>query len=73
MHFKSAFLNGDMTKEIYIEKPPSFEKDYSLVYQLNKSLHGLKHAPKSWYEKIDHFFIDLGLKQCEHLCITFPW
>jgi hypothetical protein len=31
MDVKSAFLHGDLTKEIYMEQPPRFEKDGSLV------------------------------------------
>lgn len=30
-----------------------------------KSLYGLKQAPRAWYEKIDHFFINLSFKCCE--------
>jgi hypothetical protein len=28
MDVKSAFLHGDLTKEIYMEQPPSFEKGW---------------------------------------------
>ena len=28
-------------------------------------MYGLKQAPMAWYENIDHFFINLGLKRCE--------
>jgi len=31
-----------------------------LVCKLKKALYGLKHAPRSWYEKIDSFFLQLG-------------
>jgi len=34
MDVKSAFLHGDLSKQIYMEKPPSFVKDFSLVCQL---------------------------------------
>lgn len=40
MDVKSAFLHGDLTKEIYMEKHPSFMTDFTLVCQLKKSLYG---------------------------------
>ena len=30
------------------------------VCKLKKALYGLKHAPKTWYDRIDGFFMSLG-------------
>ena len=41
---KSAFLNGFISKKVFVEQPPSFI-DQTLpnhVYKLNKALYGLK-------------------------------
>jgi hypothetical protein len=65
MDVKSAFLHGDLTKNIYMEQPPHFEKDDNLVCQLKKSLYGLKQTSKARYDKIDRFFLDFGFKHCE--------
>ena len=44
MDVKSAFLHGDLIEEIYMEQPPGFVTDSSLVCQLKK-LYGLKQEP----------------------------
>ncbi|KAL6541144.1 hypothetical protein OROMI_025027 [Orobanche minor] len=49
MDVKSAFLNGDLDKEVYVEQPPGFVNTdgVDLVYRLRKALYGLKQAPRS--------------------------
>ena len=47
MDVKSAFLHGELSKEIYMEKLPSFMTDSSLVCWLQKSLYGLKEVPRA--------------------------
>jgi transposase InsO family protein len=49
MDAKSAFLNGPLQEEVYVEKPPGFE-DSNLpnhVYKLHKALYGLEQAPRA--------------------------
>jgi hypothetical protein len=62
MDVKSAFLNGVIEEEVYIEKPQGFEVEdrKSHVYRLKKSLYGLKQAPRAWYGHIDSFLMSLG-------------
>lgn len=47
---KSAFLNGYLQEEIYIEQPRGFEVrgQEEKVYLLKKALNGLKQAPRAW-------------------------
>jgi hypothetical protein len=49
MDVKSAFLNGPIKEEVYVEQPLGFEdSEYpNHVYKLSKALYGLKQAPKS--------------------------
>jgi hypothetical protein len=61
---KSAFLNGPIKEEVYVEQPPSFEdSEYpNYVYKLSKTLYGLKQAPRVWYECLRDFLITNGFK-----------
>jgi hypothetical protein len=64
MDVKSAFLNGPIKEEVYVEKPPGFEdSNYpNHVYKLSKALYGLKQAPRAWYECLRDFLITNGFK-----------
>jgi hypothetical protein len=44
---KSAFLNGLIKEEVYVEQPPGFESEGhpNHVYKLYKALYELKQAP----------------------------
>ena len=62
MDVKSAFLNGYINEEVYVEQPPSFEdeKKPDHVYKLKKALNGLKQAPRAWYEGLRDFLLSKG-------------
>jgi hypothetical protein len=64
MDIKSAFINGPIKEEVYVEQPPSFEdSEYpNHVYKLSKALYGLKQAPRAWYECLRDFLITNGFK-----------
>jgi hypothetical protein len=46
---KSAFLNGDLVEEVYVEQPPGFvvQGKEGKVYKLHKPFYGLRQAPRS--------------------------
>ncbi|GMI95547.1 hypothetical protein HRI_003224000 [Hibiscus trionum] len=62
MDVKTAFLNGDLDEEIYMEQPLGFEAPgmEGKVCRLKKSLYGLKQAPKQWYEKFHKTILSFG-------------
>jgi hypothetical protein len=64
MDVKSAFLNGPIKEEVYVEQHPGFEdSEYpNHVYKLSKALYGLKQAPRAWYECLRDFLITNGFK-----------
>ena len=51
MDVKTAFLNGSIEEEVYIEIPEGFvfHGKESNVHKLKKALYGLKQAPRAWY------------------------
>jgi hypothetical protein len=64
MDVKSAFLNGPIKEEVYVEQPPGFEdsKYPNHVYKLSKALYGLKQALRAWYDCLRDFLIANGFK-----------
>ena len=47
MDVKSAFLNGILEEEVYVDQPPSYtiKGHEDKVYKLKNALYGLKQAP----------------------------
>ena len=61
---KSAFLNGDLAEEVYVEQPPGYavRGKERKVYRLHKALYGLRQAPRAWNAKLDSSLQSLGFK-----------
>ena len=49
MDVKSAFLNGMLQEEVYVEQPKGFVDPHrpNDVYKLKRVLYGLKQAPRA--------------------------
>ncbi|KAK9093200.1 hypothetical protein Syun_028111 [Stephania yunnanensis] len=60
----NAFLNGDLTEEVFMSQPEGFvSKQYPhYVCKLNKALYGLKQAPRAWFSKLKTALLDWGFK-----------
>ncbi|KAJ9542658.1 hypothetical protein OSB04_029164 [Centaurea solstitialis] len=65
MDVKSAFLNGVLHEEVYIEQPEGFvDPDFpDHVCILDKALYGLKQAPRAWYETLTNHLLSKGFKR----------
>lgn len=62
---KSAFLNGEIEEEVYVDQPEGFMTKglEEKVCHLKKALYGLKQAPRAWNSKINGYFIESGFKR----------
>ncbi|KAI5321923.1 hypothetical protein L3X38_030995 [Prunus dulcis] len=62
---KSAFLNGVLHEEVYVDQPPVFmvKNKEDIVCRLKKALYGLKQAPRAWYEEINSYFTKAGFQR----------
>ena len=60
MDMKSAFLNGFLQEEAFVEQPKVFVDAHhpNHVYRLKKALYRLKQAPRAWYERLTQFLVD---------------
>lgn len=56
---KSAFLNGELKEEIFMRPPPGVQEN-GKVYQLQKSLYGLKQAANVWNQKLHETLVRHG-------------
>jgi hypothetical protein len=57
MDVKSAFLNGELEEEVYIEQTEGFQlsENTDYVCKLKKALYGLKQDPRAWYSRLDKY------------------
>jgi hypothetical protein len=63
---KSAFLNGKLEEEVYVEQPQGFitRGKEDQVLKLNKALYGLRQAPRAWNIRMDEFLSKNGYTKC---------
>lgn len=60
MDIVTAYLQGDVDAEIYMELPEGFEKN-NKVCKLHRSIYGLKQSGKMWNDKKDAALKSFGL------------
>ena len=72
MDVKTAFLNGKLIEEVYMEQPPGFETSTSTnkVCKLKRSIYGLKQASQSWNLRFDDAVKEFGfIRNSEEPCV----
>ncbi|GJT92854.1 retrotransposon protein, putative, ty1-copia subclass [Tanacetum coccineum] len=66
---KTAFLNGELDEEIYMQQPEGFvvKCQEHKICKLVKSLYDLKQAPKQWHEKFDNTLLSKAfhINECD--------
>ena len=65
MNVVTAFLNGTLDEDIYIEQPEGYvvPGKENLVCPLRKSLYGLKQSAQCWNKSFKEFMISQGFEQ----------
>lgn len=58
----TAFLNGEIEEEIFMEPPQGVSTPASCCLKLVKALYGLKQAPRAWKSKFDETLAEMNYK-----------
>ncbi|GKC47672.1 retrovirus-related pol polyprotein from transposon TNT 1-94 [Tanacetum coccineum] len=74
MDVKSAFLNGKISKEVYVQQPFRFESSEfsNHMCKLDKALYGLKQAHRAWYETLSKFLIQHNFVKVDSALVKCP-
>ena len=64
MDVSTAFLNGELTEEVYMKQPEGFveEGKEHLVCRLNRSIYRLKQSPRCWNHALDSQLREMKFK-----------
>jgi histone deacetylase 1/2 len=60
---RTAFLNGDLTEDVYLKLPTELGGN---IWLLHKALYGLKQAARAWHEKLRDEMINHGFTPSKH-------
>lgn len=60
---KTAYLNGILNEEIYMEPPKGYELSDDKVYLIKRSIYGLPQSGRCWYNRFSEILEQAGLKR----------
>ena len=69
MDVKNAFLNRDLSEEVYMQ--PSVSIESNKVCHLRHALYGLKQAPQAWFAKFRSTIFCLGYTASSYDSVLF--
>lgn len=58
----TAFLNGKIEEDVYLEAPTGVKIRNDQCLKLNKALYGLKQAPRAWSSEFNRVMTEIGFK-----------
>lgn len=59
---KTAFLNGPLYEDIYMEIPELYEFGKGKVLHLKRALYGLKQAARAWHQELNRVLMKYGFE-----------
>jgi uncharacterized protein YuzE len=65
MDVETAFLNGELDEDVYMNIPIGVKAKEGKVLKLKRSLYGLKQSPRCWNKKFTGVLKTNGYIQCE--------
>ena len=66
MDVETAFLNGDVKSEVYVNVPKGYEVEKNKVCKLRKALYGLRESPRAWYECFNEYVKRLNFERSKY-------
>jgi hypothetical protein len=67
---KTAFLNGPLEEDLFIDAPDGFDFGQGKVLKLKKALYGLKQAARAWHLELKRVLMMHGFKvSCADPCL----
>lgn len=66
LDIKTAFLNGELEEEIYLQQPPGYQQGGpGVACRLRRALYGLRQAPRAWHTKLKSELELMGFQSSE--------
>ena len=67
MDIKTAFLNGELKEDIYMQQPEGFvvKESGKLVCRLKRSIYGLNQLARCWNTELDYCLKEIGFSQLD--------
>ena len=70
MDVKTAFLHAPLESDLYVEPPSGYgDSDPNIVWQLNKSIYGLKQSGHNWNKMLHSVLTDFGCTQSKQIIV----
>jgi hypothetical protein len=64
LDIKTAFLNGKLDEDVYIQQPPGYHNgNHDQACKLNKALYGLKQASRAWHRTLKTEIESMGFTE----------